>query len=179
MNKGLELIEAAHLFDLPADRIDLVIHPQQAVHALVSYCDGSMLAHLGPADMRVAIVHALAWPDRAPLGVKRLELTDLAQLTFEAPDRARFPALDLARRAMAEGGAAPVTLNAANEIAVAAFLERRIGFLDIAGIVEAVLNRLGAEAMSANSPSSLDEVLAMDALARVWAGQETERRQAA
>jgi 1-deoxy-D-xylulose-5-phosphate reductoisomerase len=179
MNKGLELIEAAHLFDLPADRIDLVIHPQQAVHALVSYCDGSTLAHLGPADMRVAIVHALAWPDRAPLTIKRLELTDLAQLTFETPDRARFPALDLARRAMAAGGAAPITLNAANEIAVAAFLERRIGFLDIAGIVEAVLNRLGAEATSANSPSSLDEVLAIDALGRRWAGQETERRQAA
>ncbi|HWA21628.1 MAG TPA: 1-deoxy-D-xylulose-5-phosphate reductoisomerase [Caulobacterales bacterium] len=179
MNKGLELIEASCLFDLGPDRLDLVIHPQQAVHALVSYCDGSMLAHLGPTDMRVAIVHALAWPDRAPLAVKRLDLTDLGQLTFEMPDRERFPALDLARRAMVAGGAAPTMLNAANEIAVAAFLERRIGFLDIASIVEAVLNRFEAGSRSANSPSSLDEVLATDALGRLWAGQETQRRQAA
>ena len=138
-----------------------------------------MLAHLGPTDMRVAIVHALAWPDRAPLAVRRLDLADLGQMTFETPDRERFPALDLARRAMVAGGAAPTILNAANEIAVAAFLERRIGFLDIASIVEAVLNRFEAETRSANSPSSLDEVMATDALGRLWAGQETERRRAA
>jgi 1-deoxy-D-xylulose-5-phosphate reductoisomerase len=179
MNKGLEQIEAACLFDLSPDHIGLVIHPQQTVHALVSYCDGSVLAHLGPADMRVAIVHALAWPERALLSTARLDFTKLGNLTFEQPDRERFPALDLARRAMTAGGPAPTLLNAANEFAVAAFLERRIGFLDIAGIVEAVLNRQEAETMSAKSPSSLSEVLEVDGLGRLWASQETERRRAA
>ncbi len=179
MNKGLEQIEAACLFDLSPDRIDLVIHPQQAVHALVSYCDGSVLAHMGPADMRVAIVHALAWPRRAHLNTARLDLAGLGNLTFEQPDRERFPALELARRAMAANGPAPILLNAANEFAVAAFLERRIGFLDIAGIVEAVLDRQEVESMSAKSPSSLGEVLEVDALGRLWASQETERRRAA
>lgn len=181
MNKGLELIEAACLFDIPAERLDLVIHPQQVVHALVSYADGSMLAHMGPADMRVAIAHALAWPDRMPVSVARLDLVALGALQFEAPDRDRFPALDLARRAMDAGGAAPTILNAANEIAVAAFLDRRIGFLDVIGIVEAVLEMHAGEKLGeiAKSPSSLDQVLAADAAGRRAATQETIRRRAA
>jgi 1-deoxy-D-xylulose-5-phosphate reductoisomerase len=181
MNKGLELIEAACLFDMPADRIDLVIHPQQAVHALVSYTDGSVLAHMGPADMRVAIAHALAWPDRTPVSVARLDLLALGSLQFEAPDRERFPALNLARHAMDTGGLAPTILNAANEIAVAAFLDRRIGFLDIIGIVEAVLEMHAAEKLGeiAKSPSSLGQVLTADAAGRRAATQETIRRRAA
>jgi 1-deoxy-D-xylulose-5-phosphate reductoisomerase len=181
MNKGLELIEAACLFDMPAAKLDLVIHPQQAVHALVSYSDGSMLAHMGPADMRVAIAHALAWPDRTPVSVARLDLVALGTLHFEVPDRERFPALDLAGRAMDAGGAAPTILNAANEIAVAAFLDRRIGFLDIVGIVEAVLEMHAGEKLGeiAKSPSSLSQVLAADAAGRRAAKQETIRRRAA
>jgi 1-deoxy-D-xylulose-5-phosphate reductoisomerase len=179
MNKGLELIEAAYLFDLPAAKLDVLVHPQSIVHALVAYCDGSVLAQLAAPDMRTPIAHALAWPGRATVSTPRLALAQAADLSFEAPNYERFPALGLARAALEAGGLAPAILNAANEIAVAAFLERRIGFLDIAGIVEAVLDRLGSEATSANSPSSLDEVLAIDALGRLWAGQETERRQAA
>lgn len=181
MNKGLELIEAACLFDMPTDQLELVIHPQQVVHALVSYTDGSMLAHMGPADMRVAIAHALAWPERTPVSVARLDLVALGALQFEAPDRERFPALDIARRAMDAGGAAPTILNAANEIAVAAFLERRIGFLDIIGIVEAVLEMQAGEKLGeiAKSPSSLVQVLAADAAGRRAATLETIRRHAA
>jgi 1-deoxy-D-xylulose-5-phosphate reductoisomerase len=181
MNKGLELIEAACLFDMPSERLDVVVHPQQAVHALVSYCDGSVLAHLGQPDMRVPIAHALAWPDRIPVAVARLDLVALGQLTFEAPDLERFPALRLARRALTEGGASPAVLNAANETAVAAFLEGRIGFLDIARIVEGVTDshRAGRLGEIANSPSSFDEVMAADAAARRAAAQETARLNAA
>ncbi len=173
MNKGLEVIEAAYLFDLPPAKLDVLVHPQSIVHALVAYCDGSVLAQLAAPDMRTPIAHALAWPGRASVSTPRLDLARAADLSFEAPNYERFPALGLARAALEAGGLAPAILNAANEIAVAAFLERRIGFLDIAGIVEAVLNRLGSESTSANSPSSLDEVLAIDALGRRWAGQET------
>jgi 1-deoxy-D-xylulose-5-phosphate reductoisomerase len=181
MNKGLEQIEAACLFDIGPDRLDLVIHPEQAVHALVAYTDGSVLAQLGPTDMRVAIAHALAWPERTPVSVPRLDLVALGKLHFEAPDRERFPALNLARHALDAGGAAPTILNAANEIAVAAFLERRIGFLDIVGIVEAVLELLAAGKLGeiANLPSSLGQVLAADAAGRLAATKETDRRRAA
>ena len=142
MNKGLELIEAHHLFALPEDRIDILVHPQSVVHSLVAYVDGSVLAQLGSPDMRTPIAYALAWPDRMPAPTPRLDLAALAQLSFEAPDPVRFPALRLARDALRAGGSAPVVLNAANEEAVAAFVDRRIRFTEIAATVEAVLDRL-------------------------------------
>jgi 1-deoxy-D-xylulose-5-phosphate reductoisomerase len=139
MNKGLELIEAYHLFQLGDDRIDIVVHPQSIVHGLVVYRDGSVLAQLGSPDMRTPIAYTLAWPKRMAAPTKRLDLAALAQLTFQAPDDRRFPALRLARAALQQGGGSPTILNAANEIAVHAFLERAIGFLDIARIVERTL----------------------------------------
>ena len=161
MNKGLELIEAHHLFGLPEDRIDILVHPQSVVHSLVDYVDGSVLAQLGMPDMRTPIAYALAWPDRMAVPCERLDLAWVATLTFEAPDFKRFPALTLARQALKTGGAAPTLLNAANEVAVARFLAREIGFLDIARAVEDTLTRSGAYA-----PTSLDEVLDLDAEAR-------------
>jgi 1-deoxy-D-xylulose-5-phosphate reductoisomerase len=168
MNKGLELIEAAYLFDLADDKLDVLVHPQSIIHSLVSYCDGSVLAQLSSPDMRVPISYALAWPDRAPVSTARLDLAAVAQLTFEAPDMVRFPALRLARAALRAGGAAPTALNAANETAVAAFLNRRIGFLDIARTVEDALESLTAvdASMIAKSPSSFAEVMAVDQAAR-------------
>jgi len=164
MNKGLEVIEAHHLFDLPSERIDVVVHPQSVVHGLVCYSDGSMLAQLGSPDMRTPIASALGWPDRIAAPSPRLDLAALARLTFETPDPRRFPALALARAALDEGGAAPTILNAANEVAVAAFLERRIGFLDIARTVDRVLQALPARALG-----DLDDVVAIDREARDWA----------
>ena len=163
-NKGLELIEAARLFPVPPDRIEIVVHRQSVIHSLVEYVDGSMLAQLGPSDMRVPIAHTLAWPDRMDSAVPPLDLVALGRMDFEAPDEERFPALRLARAALGEGGARPAILNAANEVAVAAFLERRIGFLQIAAIVEDTLNRYGPPA-----PETLDAVLAVDAEARALA----------
>ena len=160
-NKGLELIEAARLFDLPEDRVDVLIHPQSTVHGLVAYSDGSVLAQLGCPDMRIPIAHALAWPKRLATNSPRLDLASLARLEFAAPDLARFPALRLARDALRAGGGAPTILNAANEVAVAAFLERRVGFLDIARVVEDVLDRLGAP-----EAGSLEQVLSLDGLGR-------------
>jgi 1-deoxy-D-xylulose-5-phosphate reductoisomerase len=166
MNKGLELIEAHFLFDMPPDRLDVVIHPQSLVHSMVEYVDGSILAQLGNPDMRTPIAHALAWPQRIDSGVSLLDLAAHGRLDFERPDPIRFPCLRLAREALAVGAAAPCVLNAANEVAVDAFLERRIRFTDIALINEAVLDALGA------SPAPLDtaEVLALDARARTHAG---------
>ena len=161
MNKGLEVIEAHHLFELPSERIDVVVHPQSVVHGIVCYTDGSMLAQLGSPDMRTPIASTLGWPDRIAAPSPRLDLATLARLTFEAPDPQRFPALRLARGALLEGGTAPTVLNAANEIAVAAFLERRIGFLDIARTVERTL-----EAMPTRAVESLDDVIAVDREAR-------------
>jgi 1-deoxy-D-xylulose-5-phosphate reductoisomerase len=161
MNKGLELIEAHHLFNLPEERIDIVVHPQSVIHSLVEYADGSMLAQLGSPDMRVPIGHVLAWPDRMATGARRLDLLDVARLDFEAPDPARFPALRLAREALRRGEAAPLTLNAANEVAVEAFLAGAIHFCDIAATVEAQLTR-----MDQPLPSSIDDVLALDAEVR-------------
>jgi len=161
MNKGLELIEAARLFPIDPARIEIVVHPQSVVHSLVDYVDGSMLAQLGISDMRVPIAHTLAWPDRMATPMAPLDLIAVGRLDFEAPDPVRFPALRLARAALDAGGGRPAILNAANEIAVAAFLGRRIGFLDIAAIVGEVLDRYDPAA-----PSSLDEVLATDAEAR-------------
>lgn len=142
MNKGLELIEARHLFDLPHEKIDIVVHPQSVIHSLVAYVDGSVLAQLGSPDMRTPIAYTLAWPARMESPSPRLDLPALAQLTFEAPDPVRFPALRLAREALAAGGSAPTVFNAANEIAVQAFLGASIGFLDIAAIVEETLTDL-------------------------------------
>nr|WP_243403993.1 1-deoxy-D-xylulose-5-phosphate reductoisomerase [Zavarzinia aquatilis] len=172
MNKGLELIEAHHLFAMPEERIDILVHPQSVIHSLVEYVDGSVLAQLGSPDMRVPIAHALAWPDRMETPVARLDLAAIARLTFEPPDPQRFPALRLARHALKCGGAAPTILNAANEIAVAAFLSRRIGFLDIAAVVEQVI----ADCAGNFGAGCLDEVMAADQAARVRAEAVVLRR---
>jgi 1-deoxy-D-xylulose-5-phosphate reductoisomerase len=161
MNKGLELIEAHHLFQLPENRIDILVHPQSVIHSMVAYTDGSVLAQLGTPDMRTPIAYALGWPKRIAAPSARLDFAKVAQLTFEAPDPVRFPALRLAREALKAGGRAPTILNAANEIAVAAFLGGRIGFMDIPALVDAVLQA------TPNAPlESIDAVIATDAEAR-------------
>lgn len=170
MNKGLELIEAAHLFPVGLGRIDILVHPQSVIHSMVEYRDCSTLAQLGSPDMRIPIAHALAWPNRIATPCQKLDLARIGRLDFEAPDEERFPALRLARDAARQGGTAPAILNAANEVAVAAFLSERIGFLDIAMIVEDVLNRY-----SASTPSAIDDVLAADARAREEARLVMER----
>ncbi|MGH7087345.1 MAG: 1-deoxy-D-xylulose-5-phosphate reductoisomerase [Stellaceae bacterium] len=164
MNKGLEIIEAHHLFALESDRLDIVVHPQSVIHGLVYYCDGSVLAQLGSPDMRTPIANALGWPERIGAPSKRLDLAVLTRLTFAAPDPLRFPALRIARAALDSGGGSPCILNAANEVAVAAFLERRIGFLDIAAIVERTLDALPGRAID-----TLDDVHALDDEARAVA----------
>lgn len=161
MNKGLELIEAHHLFGLPADRIEIVVHPQSIVHSMVAYVDGSVLAQLGTPDMRIPISYALAWPERMKTPSERLDLSAVGSLDFEAPDPDRFPALRLARESLIAGGAAPTVLNAANEEAVERFLDGRLGFLDIARIVEGVL-----ETFSGTEVGSLADVREADRLAR-------------
>jgi 1-deoxy-D-xylulose-5-phosphate reductoisomerase len=169
MNKGLELIEAARLFPVPTSWIEIVIHRQSVIHSLVDYVDGSVLAQLGPPDMRTPIAHCLAWPDRMATPMAPLDLVAIGRLDFEAPDPVRFPALQLARDAVEAGGARPAILNAANEIAVAAFLARRIGFLEIAAIVADTLSRYDPPA-----PLTLDAVLAVDGEARRIAGERVE-----
>src|SRR5690242_20598303 len=144
MNKGLELMEAHHLFGIPYSQIDVVVHPQSIIHALVQLCDGSTKAHLGYPDMRVAIGYALHHPDRADLPIPRLDLVALGKLEFEAPDLEAFPCLRLAREAAVAGGTAPCALNAANEVAVHAFLEGRLDFLGIPAVIEVALERLPA-----------------------------------
>jgi len=168
MNKGLELIEAFHLFPVGADAIEIVVHPQSVIHSLIEYVDGSVLAQLGPADMRVPIAYTLAWPERMETPCERLDLVAIASLDFEAPDLVRFPALGLARQALSQGGAKPAILNAANEIAVASFLESRVAFLDIASVVGAVLDRYDPPA-----PASIDAVLEIDREARRVAAEVT------
>lgn len=157
MNKGLELIEAHHLFGLQSSRIDIVVHPQSVVHSLVEFVDGSLLAQLGTADMRIPIAHTLAWPERMETPAERLSLIDVGRLDFESPDLERFPALRLAREALDRGGGAAIVLNAANEIAVEAFLSERIGFCDIVRIAE-----LALEEIDVGTPVSVDEVVALD-----------------
>jgi 1-deoxy-D-xylulose-5-phosphate reductoisomerase len=164
MNKGLELIEAHYLFDIEPSRLQVLVHPQSIIHSLVSYSDGSVLAHMGSPDMRVPIAHALAWPDRLSTNSLRLDLAAIGSLSFEAPDLDRFPCLGLAQAALAAGNAAPAVLNAANEVAVDAFLTGRIGFGAIGTVVEAALDtgvRLGW-----GKPGSLDDVDRLDAMAR-------------
>lgn len=181
MNKGLELIEAAYLFGTPDEQIGVLIHPQSIIHSLVHYADGSVLAQMGAPDMRIPISYALAWPERAAVSTARLDLAALGKLTFEAPDDARFPALSLARAALRAGPGRVAALSAANEIAVEAFLQHRIGFLDIARLVEASLDALeGAEsALIAKTPTSFDQVRALDGAARRAAGQIAVRLAAA
>jgi 1-deoxy-D-xylulose-5-phosphate reductoisomerase len=164
MNKGLELIEAAHLFPVPEACIEILIHPQSVVHSLVGYVDGSVLAQLGSPDMRTPIAYALGWPDRVAAPAARLNLAELGSLTFESPDPERFPALRLARQALQTGGAAPTILNAANEVAVHGFLAGRIGFLDIARIVERVLEQVPHSRLD-----DLEDVHAADTAARAAA----------
>ncbi|MBI1203151.1 MAG: 1-deoxy-D-xylulose-5-phosphate reductoisomerase [Rhodopseudomonas sp.] len=165
MNKGLELIEAHHLFALPPDEIDVLVHPQSVVHGLVEFRDGSVVAQMGPADMRVPIAHCLAWPERIDGPVARLDLAALGQLTFEEADSMRFPALALARQAMRTGGAAPTVLNAADEVAVAEFIAGRISFPAIAALVEATLEAAAARGLLAD-PASIDAALGVDHIAR-------------
>ena len=157
MNKGLELIEAHYLFGLPSNQIDVLIHPQSVVHSMVEFIDGSVLAQLGSPDMRIPIAYALAWPERIDTPAQRLDLQSIARLDFEAPDVARFPALRLAREALEQGGAAPIVLNAANEIAVAQFLAGRISFPEIARLVEQAV-----ETAEMPAPKSIDDVLHID-----------------
>jgi len=171
MNKGLELIEAHYLFQLAPERIDIVVHPQSIVHGLVTYCDGSVLAHLGSPDMRTPIAYALGWPGRATAPTKRLDLAEIGRLTFEAPDERRFPALRLAREALQRGAAGPTVLNAANETAVHAFLAGQIGFLDIAATVEQTL-----EAIPGGDLDSLEDVYNLDRAARETATAQIAAR---
>ena len=166
MNKGLEFIEAFHLFGLPASQIEIVVHPQSIVHSLVTYKDGSTLAQLGMPDMRTPIAYCLAWPGRMEAPVNRLNLAEAGSLSFEKPDETRFPATRLAREALASGPGGPVVLNAANEVAVAAFLGGKLGFLDIADVAEQALAKLAGKA-----PDTLDTVLALDQEARRIAGE--------
>jgi 1-deoxy-D-xylulose-5-phosphate reductoisomerase len=161
MNKGLELIEAFHLFPLPADAFEIVIHPQSVVHSLVEYVDGSVLAQLGSPDMRIPIAHTLAWPKRMATPCERLDLVGIGRLSFEAPDLERFPALGLARDALREGGARPAVLSAANEVSVGAFLGGGIGFLDVASIAAETL-----QCYAPAAPASVEEVLEVDREAR-------------
>jgi 1-deoxy-D-xylulose-5-phosphate reductoisomerase len=171
MNKGLEIIEAHHLFRLPSERIDVVIHPQSVIHGLVTYHDGSVLAHMGTPDMRTPIAYVLGWPGRTAAPMQRLDLAVVGQLTFAPPDPQRFPALRLARAALVQGGGSPTVLNAANETAVHAFIEGRIGFLDIAATVEETL-----EALPVGALGSLDDVYHIDREARAMAAELAARR---
>jgi len=161
MNKGLEIIEARWLFDVTPDQVQVVVHPQSIVHSMVEYLDGSVLAQLGVADMGVPILYALTYPERRPAPAARLDLTRVGRLTFFEPDTDKFPCLRLARAALEDGGAAPVVLNAANEVAVAAFLDRRIGFTEIAELIEGAL-----DASRAGDPASIEECVAVDVEAR-------------
>jgi 1-deoxy-D-xylulose-5-phosphate reductoisomerase len=167
MNKGLEMIEASYLFGTPEDRVDVVIHPQSVIHSLVEYADGSTLAQLGPPDMRSPIACAFAWPDRLPWPAPRLDLAAYGQLTFESPDLDRFPSIGIAREALRLEGGAPAAMNAANEVAVAAFLDRRIGFLDIAAAVAGTLERMNSLGNLAVADSdAVDNAMMIDASAR-------------
>ncbi|HEY5305553.1 MAG TPA: 1-deoxy-D-xylulose-5-phosphate reductoisomerase [Pseudolabrys sp.] len=165
MNKGLELIEAHHLFALKPDEIDVLVHPQSVVHGLVEFRDGSVVAQLGSPDMRIPIAHCLAWPRRIDGPAPRLDLAQIRELTFEAPDLARFPALALARRALEAGGGAPTVLNAADEVAVGEFIAGRIGFPGITALVEATLDKAAGQGLL-GEPAGIDAAIAVDHIAR-------------
>jgi 1-deoxy-D-xylulose-5-phosphate reductoisomerase len=167
MNKGLELIEAAYLFDIPERRIEVLVHPQSIIHSLVAYDDGSVLAQLGLPDMRTPISYALSWPNRMPLpGLERLDLAKIGRLDFLPPDPQRFPALKAARAAVSAGGGAPIVLNGANEVAVAAFLQRRVGFLTIAQVAGEVLDEFLKNSTASDAPGSFEDVYEIDRLSR-------------
>jgi 1-deoxy-D-xylulose-5-phosphate reductoisomerase len=170
MNKGLEIIEARWLFDVPFERVDVVVHPQSIVHSMVEFIDGSVLAQLGMPDMGIPILYALSFPERLPCPAPRLDLLRIGALTFESPDLQAFPCLDLARQAGRAGGAAPVVLNAANEVAVAAFLERRLGFMDIPRLISAALDAQGSA-----PADSLEACLEADAAARRFSQAEVAK----
>ena len=172
MNKGLELIEASYLFNRPSAEIDVTVHPQSIIHSMVEYIDGSVLAQMGSPDMRTPIAYAMGWPARISAPVERLDFTKISGLTFFEPDLETFPALRLAREALETGGKAPNTLNAANEIAVEAFLAEKIGFLDISQMVERTLNQLSRNADFSQPATSIDEILASDAEARRTAHEQ-------
>lgn len=171
MNKGLELIEAAWLFGRPSSEVDIIVHPQSIVHSMVEYVDGSVLAQMGSPDMRTPIAYALAWPDRMETPVERLNLADIGALTFFDPDPIRFPAIRLAREALEAGGMAPCVLNAANEIAVEAFLKERISFLDIARVCEATLETASKEQGYLKETLNLQRVMQADTYARCTANE--------
>ncbi len=166
MNKGLELIEASYLFDRPSSDIDVIVHPQSIIHSMVEYIDGSVLAQLGSPDMRTPIAYAMGWPKRINAPVQRLDFAKLSGLTFFEPDTGKFPALRLARQALETGGQAPTVLNAANEIAVAAFLDGQIAFLDIARSVEQTLEKAAADKAFLQAPKTVEMVVAVDQAAR-------------
>ena len=176
-NKGLEMIEASYLFDTPEKRIEVMVHPQSVIHSMVEYEDGSPLAQMGPPDMRTPIACALAWPDRLPWPAPALDLAAIGSLTFERPDEERFPALKLAREALRTGGSAPAVFNAANEIAVEAFLQRRLAFLDIASAGSETLDRLaaGPDPAKEDGDGPVEVALRADSLARI-AAREVVRR---
>ena len=172
-NKAMELIETREFFGVSPDQIEVIIHPESLIHAMVGFHDGAVMAHIGAADMRHAIGYALNWPIRQPLPVARLDLAAIGALTFRAPDLARFPALRLAREVMAVRGHAGAVFNAAKEVALDKFIAGRIGFMDMAGLVEKTLARLSAEISLGKAVTALDEVLAIDSLARIRADEET------
>jgi 1-deoxy-D-xylulose-5-phosphate reductoisomerase len=169
MNKGLELIEAYYLFPVEEDQIEILVHPQSVIHSMVSYKDGSVLAQMGTPDMRTPISFALAWPNRMTTPARKLDLAEIGELNFEAPDLKRFPALTIAREALKTGGCLPTILNAANEVAVRCFLEERIGFLDIARVTEEVLDKTPNTV-----PKSLDDISDCDETARIRAEEVIE-----
>lgn len=178
MNKGLELIEAAHIFPVPHQQIEILVHPQSVIHSMVEYVDGSVLAQLGTPDMRTPIASTLAWPDRTPSPSEKLDFAKVAQLNFEAPDLDRFPSLKLARQAVEKGGVFPATLNASNEVAVAAFLDGGLKFLDIANVTDQVMERVDKQ----NGPThltTLEEAMAADAQARSLAEEIVAAKDAA
>lgn len=179
MNKGLEMVEASYLFATPPERIDVVIHPQSVIHSMVEYSDGSTLAQMGPPDMKAPIACAWAWPDRLPWPAEPLDLPRIGSLTFEAPDSERFPAIDIARAALKAGGMAPAAMNAANEVAVAAFLDRKIGFLDIAPLVSGTLDRMNGlgDLASSTGGDALEMAMMTDASARRVAAEALSRFQ--
>ncbi len=166
MNKGLEMIEAAYLFSMPPERVDVLVHPQSIIHSLVEYADGSTLAQLGAPDMRTPIACAFAWPDRLPWPAPKLDLVKSSPLTFEEPDPQRFPALSIAKQALAAGGRAPAAMNAANERAVSAFLDRRIGFLDISSVVAETLERFDGAGLAGSGGDPVEMAQATDTNAR-------------
>jgi 1-deoxy-D-xylulose-5-phosphate reductoisomerase len=174
-NKGLEMIEASYLFGVPESQVDVLVHPQSIIHSMVEYQDGSTLAQLGPPDMRTPIACALSWPDRLPWPAPKLDLAKMGQLTFEAPDEVRFPSLRLAREALKAGGRTPAVFNAANEVAVQAFLDRRIGFLDIAAVVAETLDRVRDAGRDMAMDGDLEFALEVDGEARRTAAEAVVR----